>query len=209
MFDDGYERVHHHVLPLMDRYSLPGVFAVPLAGERIETSEGWEVTSWQQWLKAAEYGHEIAAHSISHRNLTSLTDDELRQELQQPAVMLKATTLVYPGGACDERVIQYARQYYSAGRTVVRGLETIPPKDPMRLQSFNFSKRNFTVTKANLLAVWACVTNNWLIETYHMVDDEEREMVHSTKARDVERHVAFVARLPIEVKTIRQVITGV
>lgn len=207
VFDDGYERVHQNVVPLLDRYHLPAVFALTLNAPKLARNKAFrKLRPWQQWLHLRNRGHEIAAHSITHPDLTQISDAQLDQELRQPVSMLQATTLVYPGGAFNDRVVQQASRYYTAGRTIARGFETLPPQDVMRLKSKNYSRNNFTVARANLLALWAWLTNSWLIETYHMIDDDDQQMVHTVKTKEFARHLAFVNRLPVTVKTIQQVI---
>lgn len=208
VFDDGYDVVYRQVVPLLDRYGMPGVFAVPLNGQAVAERERRPVVPWAAWLKLNDR-HEIAAHSVSHVNLTTLSGPTLEDELRLPAQQLQATTLVYPGGAFDEAVVAAARRYFRAGRTVVRGLEQLPPRDPMRLHTINFTRRNFSVWRANAWVVAALLTGSWLIETYHLVDDYEQEAMHAVPLRDFSRHVAFVQRLGLPVQTIRDTITPV
>ncbi|MEX0650097.1 MAG: polysaccharide deacetylase family protein [Candidatus Andersenbacteria bacterium] len=202
VFDDGYKQVYETVVPMLTKYRIPGVFAVPLDFAAIERSEKRLVTPWQEWKKIETDGHEIAAHTVSHRNLTTLQDVELDQELREPEQVLGATTVVYPGGAYNEQVVATAQKYYRAGRTVVRGFESFQPADSMRLKSFNFTQKNFSVWKVNALATWAYLTNTWLIETYHMVDDDE--LMHSVPLSAFKKHLEFIKRLPIATETIRQ-----
>lgn len=205
-FDDGYAEVFKNVPPLLERYNFPGIFAVAINHNKIEKSENRSCTPWQEWLALKTRGHEIAAHSVNHTNITKLSDHELERELREPVEKLDTKTLVYPGGAYDDRVIRQARKFYAAARTVRRGLETLPPRDRMRLASYNWTKHNFSPGKANLLALWAYVTGSWLIETFHMVSDTDVVLAHSVKADGLDKHLSFVAKLPIHVRTISQVI---
>lgn len=205
VFDDGYKRVYELVLPLLRSFNLPAVFALPIDGAKLQRTEQRAVKPWPEWLPIQKEGHEIASHSISHPNLKNISDEALETELRESAKILDASTIVYPGGAFDERVIKTAAQYYTAGRTVLYGFETLPPRMPLALQSYNFSKNNFSVVRANTLALWACITGRWLIETYHMIDDKESAMVHSVVRNDLKQHMGFVKRLPVAVKTIRSV----
>ncbi|MEX2054858.1 MAG: polysaccharide deacetylase family protein, partial [Candidatus Andersenbacteria bacterium] len=132
VFDDGYQAVFEEVVPLLDQYHLPAVFAVPLQSEVVARSEGEPTLPVQKWLTLTGAGHEIAAHSVSHRNLTTLSPTELATELAEPARELQATTLVYPGGAHNETVVQAAKQFYKAARTVERGFERKRPTNPWR-----------------------------------------------------------------------------
>ncbi|MBI3255378.1 MAG: polysaccharide deacetylase family protein [Candidatus Andersenbacteria bacterium] len=206
VFDDGYEAVWQHVLPLLKEHNIPAVFAIPLENKSIANETGAPMRAWQQWQEVGSQ-HEIAAHSVTHRDLTSLSPSELQTELRAPAQTLMATTLVYPGGGFNEEVTQEASKHYTAGRTVKRGFETIPPAHPMALKTFNFSRRNFSVTKANALALYAWATDKWLIETYHIVDTAPHQDIHSLPLALFAKHLAFVAHLPIAKITIQEALS--
>jgi len=206
VFDDGYESIFNTVVPVLDKYSLPGVFAVSLDGEKISATEKRPVTSWTEWLSIKNRGHEIASHAVTHANLTKLSTSELTEELKESRDKLSADTIVYPGGAYNDQVLAEAKKHYQAGRTVKRGFENVVPADPMQLKTFNFSRRNFSLLKVNLLAIWAWLTNSWLIETYHLVDDNDSNVMHNVPLKDFASHVRLLSRLPIHVRTIKDVI---
>jgi peptidoglycan/xylan/chitin deacetylase (PgdA/CDA1 family) len=208
VFDDGYELVYENAVPLLRKYKIPAVFALPINESKLEKTEFRKVRPWHKWLHLMDEGFEIASHSVNHPNLTKLSAQELEYELSDSSNKLKATTIVYPGGAVDDKVAAHAREFYSAGRTVHYGFESVPPREPMRLKSYNFSRKNFSVFKANYLALYAWLTNSWLIETYHMVDDNELDMVHSVKTKDLDRHLRFLKRLPVVKATIGDLINS-
>lgn len=205
-FDDGYQKVFETVPALLEKYNMKGVFAVAINHAEIERTEKRPMTPWQEWMKLKYRGHEIAAHSVNHLNLTKLNREDLEKELREPQEKLRAMTLVYPGGAFDQKISEAARKYYHAARTVQKGFENTLPRNSMQLHSYNWTRNNFSVTKANLLALWTHLTNSWLIETFHMIDNNETELIHSLKLTDLDKHLKFVSRLPVHVKTIAQVI---
>ncbi len=206
VFDDGYEKVYENVLPILSKYNMPAVFALPTDDKTVKQTAASKIKPWSKWMHIKKDGHEIAAHSVSHIDLTNFNQNELNHQLEQPAKQLNATTIIYPGGAHNEEIINHSKQYYSAGRTVLKGFEKTSPIDPMRLHTYNFTKNNFTVAKANLLALWAWLTNSWLIETYHMVDNDETSLLHTVRTEQLNKHLSFVNRLPLSIKTIQQVI---
>jgi peptidoglycan/xylan/chitin deacetylase (PgdA/CDA1 family) len=63
----------------------------------------------------AEEGHEIGSHSHSHPILPTVDDASLREELEQSRATLEkrlkrsVTSLCYPNGDADARVVQAAR----------------------------------------------------------------------------------------------------
>ncbi len=208
VFDDGYKKVYDEVVPLLAFYNVKAVFAIPLQPEG-NAIAGESIASYTQWLKTGKkYGHEIAAHSVTHANLTKLSATERTNEIQKPATELTATTIVYPGGAHTDQVIEQAKKFYTAGRTVLHGVETLPPKDAMRLRTINFTKKNFSVARANIRALQAFIQNKWLIETYHMVSKEVSPLSHSVLLDELDAHLDFVTSLPVRVATIKEMTTS-
>lgn len=205
VFDDGYEAVYNSVVPLLRHYRMPAVFALPLNSKKLEATEQRKIKPWQEWRHLRDEGHELAAHSVTHTNLTKLSDEALRTELKNPSITLQTRTLVYPGGAFDDRVVHSAARYYTAARTTQRGFETLPPQNPLKLKTFNFSRNNFSLLKANVFALWACITNSWLIETYHMIDENNREMIHTVHTHKFAQHLQFINNLPVNIQTIKDV----
>jgi peptidoglycan/xylan/chitin deacetylase (PgdA/CDA1 family) len=202
VFDDGYTPVFEQVVPLLNKYQLPAVFAVPIESDQLARESKVPITPWGQWLPLKSHGHEIAAHSLTHTNLTTLEDRRLTDELSIPADLLQASTLIYPGGAYNQPVIHRTKNFYKSARTVNKGFAKLPPKNPYTLPTYNFTKNNFSPLKANLLALSAWLTNSWLIETYHLVDDQPSDMLHSVQLKDFSRHLDFVSRLPVNITTI-------
>jgi peptidoglycan/xylan/chitin deacetylase (PgdA/CDA1 family) len=71
--------------------------------------------NWDELRKQADRGVEIGSHAVSHPHLTRLTDDELRQELEDSKAEIEAELgkpcpeLAYPYGEHDHRVRAAAR----------------------------------------------------------------------------------------------------
>lgn len=207
VFDDGYTQVFNEIVPMLRRLHIPAVFAVPLKTAALEKESGLPITSWQRWLALAGPDFEIAAHSRTHIDLTRLAPSALTNELAIPHQQLNATTVVYPGGAHNDNVVQEARRFYSAGRTVVKGFESLPPRDPLRLRTYNYTQHNFSTAKANTWATLAYLRNAWLIETFHAVGEAGSSYPYTVTPRQLERHLNFIKKLPLAVRTIHQVVS--
>ncbi len=205
-FDDGYRHVYKKIVPLLDSMGMVGVFAVPIDETAVATSEHLPTTSWQEWVKLRDQGHEIAAHSISHTDLTSLTAAQLDQELTEPAQKLDARTLVYPGGAYNDTVIGAATRKYQAARTTDFGMESVPAEDSMRLKTVNYTDCNWSLFRANLRVLWASIRGRWLIETYHVIDDTS-DAIHAVPYAQFVKHIEFIKRVGISVRTIKSVVS--
>ncbi len=208
VFDDGYQAIYDAIIPLLKKYNVRAVFAIPIHPPQ-NSIEGEKLAPLADWQHAAKLdGHELAAHSLTHTNLTELADKALIKELQEPSKILSATTLIYPGGAYNDRVVKQSSKYYTAARGVTRGFETIPPRDSMRLKTINFSKRNFSPARANTHALKAFIGDLWLIETYHMVSKKLSPLSHSVLLDEFEAHLDFITSIPIQIKTISDIISS-
>jgi peptidoglycan/xylan/chitin deacetylase (PgdA/CDA1 family) len=131
-FDDGYESVHRHALPLLRRYGFPATLFVYT--DFIGASDA---LSWAQLKELVASGLvDVQAHSKSHRNLiereTGETDERHRQmielEARTPRDLLerqldvRISQFAYPYGDADQAVLDtLGRQRYQMGLTVIPG----------------------------------------------------------------------------------------
>ena len=205
-FDDGYEHILKDIVPLLDQHQIPGVFAIPIHGQSIQKETGHKVSSVQDW-QSINPRHEIAAHSLTHCNLTACPTPQQIKEIKEPKEILGATTLVYPGGAFNAVVLDAVKKYYSAARTTQKGFEKIPPNNPYQLKTHNWTQQNFSPIKANALALFAYLTNAWLIETYHIISNDDKTNSHAIPLKDFQKHLNFITKLPIQPTTIREAIS--
>lgn len=205
VFDDGYQDVFDHVLPLLRRHGIRATFAVPVQTERVAQTEGAAIASLSAWKDVCRRdGHELAAHGVTHRPLTELDDAELGRELRDSRSATGATTLVYPGGAFDERVKRAAAQVFRAARTTAWGVETLPPRDPYALRSLNATSRNFRWWKFRPRELQALFAGQWVIETFHRVTNHPTHP-HDVSLHDFAWHLTWLRRLPLRIATIRDV----
>jgi peptidoglycan/xylan/chitin deacetylase (PgdA/CDA1 family) len=139
-FDDGYRSVLELGMPVMAELGIPGTIFVPtdFVGSDEPMSwpgvEQWADTSdrdellclgWEQLRELEEAGWEVGSHTRSHPRLTSLEDDELREELTGSRRLLGeklragGRTLAYPYGDFDTRVRDAAASAgYAAAATM-------------------------------------------------------------------------------------------
>lgn len=129
-FDDLGESFEEYVLPILVEFDLPAtVFVISgmLRGEVPQNVVGLgnlpSCSSLRQWVDA---GIEIGSHTYSHRILTELSPAELQRELDraplEDALGRPVTSLAYPRGSFDERVITaVAEAGYECACTTLRG----------------------------------------------------------------------------------------
>jgi peptidoglycan/xylan/chitin deacetylase (PgdA/CDA1 family) len=128
-FDDGYASTVRAV-PIMAELGFPGtVFVVTRfvdSGERLcwhgiehwlgpETRDELRPLGWAEIEALAERGWEIGSHTATHPLLTAVDDDRLTHELRDSGSAIaerlgSCTSLSYPYGIADERVVAEARR---------------------------------------------------------------------------------------------------
>lgn len=117
-FDDALEQTGEVALPLLaERGMGASVFvATGLLGRPHPHVSGERVMSASQVVDMAAAGVEVGAHSVDHPRLRDLSDVELADQLRRSRARLEdllgrpVTTMAYPFGAHDERVVRAARE---------------------------------------------------------------------------------------------------
>lgn len=118
-FDDGYEGVHRHALPVLDRHGFAATLFASTGWLRgpYETDGALDVMlDWGQVRELAAAGMEIGGHSHTHPQLDQLGDERLRFEVVRCRDILEAelgrppVSFAYPYGYSDRRVRQVVRE---------------------------------------------------------------------------------------------------
>lgn len=107
--------------------------------------------SWTQITEMAKCGIYFGSHTVSHPNLTRVTDEELTRELVDSKTTLESklqqpiTTIAYPIGtpsAFNEKVLSAARETkFQLGLTYVSGANELPITNPMSLRRHGIGLR--------------------------------------------------------------------
>ena len=122
-FDDGLENVYSLALPELERVGVTAtVFVISdLVGKRFD---GWSVMSSKMLRSLRSKGWEIGSHTLTHPNLTELSDSQLITELKDSKKHLEEITstrivsFAYPFGAYDNRVKAIVARHYTYARAV-------------------------------------------------------------------------------------------
>ncbi|MEV5801521.1 polysaccharide deacetylase family protein [Streptomyces collinus] len=117
-FDDGYEGVHRHALPVLARHAFPATLFVSTGWIKgaYDTGGGLDtMLDWPQVRDLADTGVEIGGHSHTHPQLDQLDDAALRAELRHSTDVLttelgtRPVSFAYPYGYSSRRVRQAVR----------------------------------------------------------------------------------------------------
>ncbi len=96
-FDDGEESLYHYAFPILKRYRCPAI--IFLIVNYIGKKNYWDISiankrsrhlNWRQIIEMARYGILFGSHTMSHRNLTKLNDQELEYELYESKRILES-----------------------------------------------------------------------------------------------------------------------
>ncbi|EME99512.1 polysaccharide deacetylase family protein [Streptomyces mobaraensis NBRC 13819 = DSM 40847] len=117
-FDDGYEGVHRHALPVLAEHGFASTVFVSTGWLRGPYDTGGALDlmlTWEQVRELAEAGAEIGGHSHTHPQLDQLPDAGLAFELGQCREILTGelgrppVSFAYPYGYSTRRVRQAVR----------------------------------------------------------------------------------------------------
>ncbi|MEU6402668.1 polysaccharide deacetylase family protein [Streptomyces sp. NPDC046985] len=112
-FDDGYEGVHRHALPVLAAHGFPATLFVSTGWIRgpYDTGGGLDsMLDWDQVRELASAGVEIGGHSHTHPQLDQLDDERLWaelircQEIAADELGCAPASFAYPYGYSSSRV---------------------------------------------------------------------------------------------------------
>ncbi|MGW3150256.1 polysaccharide deacetylase family protein [Streptomyces sp. NPDC001177] len=118
-FDDGYEGVHRHALPVLAKHGFTATLFVSTGWIRgaYDTGGGLDtMLDWHQVRELAGAGVEIGGHSHTHPQLDQLDDDTLRSELTRCKEIAAGelgtvpASFAYPYGYSSRRVRRAVRE---------------------------------------------------------------------------------------------------
>ncbi|MEU9862362.1 polysaccharide deacetylase family protein [Streptomyces sp. NPDC047971] len=117
-FDDGYEGVHRHALPVLARHGFASTLFVSTGWLRGAHDEGGApdtMLDWDQVRELAAAGAEIGGHTHTHPQLDQVDDRRLRYEAQRCKEIVREElgnapeSFAYPYGYSSRRVRQAVR----------------------------------------------------------------------------------------------------
>jgi peptidoglycan/xylan/chitin deacetylase (PgdA/CDA1 family) len=108
-FDDGYSGHYDHVYPLLKKYNYPAVYSIYTA--KVGKKLGRSSLTWEQVRELAKDPLiTIASHSVSHKVMPTLSEEQVQFELQESKRILEAQLgipiryFTYPEGKYNEAI---------------------------------------------------------------------------------------------------------
>lgn len=172
-FDDGW-RAHHDVaMTKLNAVGLKGTFYII---SRQLTENGFPGFLTAEQLKAIHAsGHEIGAHTQTHKPLTSLSASEQTKEIEGSRTDLEnmgvgpITTFAYPFGDYDTSVLSIVKQTpYEAARATLNGNVTLA-SDLYQLPRFSVESNTTLANVTNAIDT-AIANKQWIILVFHRID---------------------------------------
>ncbi|MEK7594188.1 MAG: Ig-like domain-containing protein [Patescibacteria group bacterium] len=212
-FDDGWTNQYTNALPLLNKYGQKATFYI-IAGE---LNDQPDYMSTIQVKALVTGGHEIASHSVTHPDLTTLSATKYKAEMKnsqttlQNAIGVPITNFAYPFGAYNANTVNFGKTIYVSQRTVATGYNT---KDNLDFTKLLVQNVYNTTTPAQVKA-WvdqAIAQHTWLILVWHEVattPTDPTDVEYNTQPSDLDAELSYIKSSGISVQTVQQAISEV
>jgi peptidoglycan/xylan/chitin deacetylase (PgdA/CDA1 family) len=170
-FDDGWLSAYTNAIPVLDHYGYKATFYINPSS--IETP-GFMRAS--ELAKLGDAKHEIAAHGYGHKDMTSISNSAINDQLRGGKDYLKEAGFptdhfATPYGKTDAEVQWLINKYYKTSRGLDSGINTRQNIDPLDLRSLYVNQDTSSEFIARLLDE-AKQSNGWFILSYHNIGSQ-------------------------------------
>lgn len=149
-FDDGYDGLVNHALPIMNKYNYTATVFV--CTDYLGQNNDWNFKdktrrrhmSVEELKTLQEYDWEIGSHGVSHQSLLRLNDEEILYQLSQSKTILetyfgKISTYAYPYGDFSPYIEKQVKKYYDSAFLLTQG-GVFMPVDKHRIHRYYISE---------------------------------------------------------------------
>lgn len=209
-FDDGWRSIYSNGLPALNKYGF--VSTQYLLTETITYPDYMTIAMMQAFK---DQGSEIASHTISHADLTTLTLPQLTNELTTPQNQLRswfgtntAKNFASPYGAYNSTTVSEIKKYYRSHRSTDVGYNS---KDSFDIYNIKVQNLLYTTT-AQEVASWvaqAQATNTWLVLVYHEIGTTNEDPTYSVTPAALDAQLNAIKQSGIAVVTVDQALNEI
>ena len=180
-FDDNANGQAGIVRPLLNAAGIKGTFYTPTSFIQPDNEAA---LGWSQMKAMVAEGHEMAGHSITHKDMPTLNIGELERELSEPIANIAAQTgakvrsFATPSGTYSQREFAFMEKYYESHRTAFNGANDFA-MDPYQLYGLS---GDGDVNKIIADIEDAAASDRWIILIYHQVNESGQGFFAASRA---------------------------
>lgn len=177
-FDDGRESVYTNAMPLLNKYGIRATHYL-LSG----TLDDKNYLSRSQIISMANESQEIDCHSITHPDLTTITNASLNIELEgckkDLGTISNINDFASPYGHTNSKVLEMIKRYYRSHRNtdgdIVNGTNQFDVNLPENFNQYSLIsvavRQDTSIEQLTSALDYTRENKGWLILTYHQIED--------------------------------------
>jgi peptidoglycan/xylan/chitin deacetylase (PgdA/CDA1 family) len=204
-FDDGWRNQYTNGVPLLQSHGMPATFY--LLTSTITYPDYMSKAQFDA-LKAA--GHEIASHTVTHPDLTTVGATKLDNELKNSQATLRgwygptvAKNFATPYGAYNSKVLTAIKKYYRSHRSTDDGFNTKADTDIYNIKVQNILDTT-TPTQVGKWVDQAIRDKSWLVLVYHEVTAAAEDPTYAVTPTNLGKELDLIKQKGIAVETVDQ-----
>ncbi|HSX28342.1 MAG TPA: Ig-like domain-containing protein [Candidatus Saccharimonadales bacterium] len=212
-FDDAWKTIETNGLPLLKKYNMVAtgyMLTQPTIDGYPDYMTLAEMTAW----KSA--GNEVAAHTMTHPDLTTLTVAQIDAELSGSQNQLRswfgtpgvANNFATPYGAYNSSVITEIKKFYRSHRSTDVGFNS---KDSFDIYNIKVQNVENTTTPA-MVQAWvnqAIANKTWLVLVYHEVDPAAADPTYAVTPANLDAELNNIKQSGVTVETVDQALNEI
>jgi peptidoglycan/xylan/chitin deacetylase (PgdA/CDA1 family) len=212
-FDDGWANQYQNAFPLLQANGQTATFNI-ISGSLTDQPD---YMSGTQVKNLFSNGMEIASHTVTHTDLTTVSQTQLVYEMSQSQATLQnllgapVTDFAYPYGSYNTNTITVGEQYYQSQRTVDAGLNTKDNFDPTKLKIYEVDS-NISQAQVQGWVNAAIQQKSWLILVYHEIavtPVDPTDSLYDTQPSDLAAELSYIKQSGVAVETVHQALVEV
>lgn len=181
--DDSLLAEYQYGLPIMTQYGIHGTFFITTRDVGLNPTGSWATMNWAQIFRLKQLGHEIGAHTVDHRDLTTLVAHEVQWDIGYSAAQIARIIGKYPVsfatpyGNFNPAVLAQVRVLYESH---TGAWDNANPNLPTGLNDFGsvnqYNISRLTVERDTPTAAAVCTLLNravrdsqWLVLGFHQI----------------------------------------
>lgn len=213
-FDDGWESTYTLGFPVLQKY---GLHTTQYIITKTLTDPNY--LSVAQLKSMESTGTQIASHTVSHPDLTTLNAAQLKHELADSQKTLREdfggtiSDFTSPYGAYNAYTLQQIGKYYRSQKNAegdtdvaqnpLSGINAGTGFDPMNFTSYSVRNDTSLQDIANLITD-AEQHNGWLVLTYHQIETNNKDEEFAVTPKEFEAQLKLISQSSIRSATVGQ-----